>query len=96
MSKIAERHFHDDGRLIIQETHDFNPILDRAAQLRSAGIDGFGSDSKMVGIIPMHMWTMWARKWGVDPQDNAAMEEVVDRELADPDNAHFRVWGGRL
>lgn len=94
MSKLAEQVFEDDGKLIIQETHDFNPTLEAAKKLRSEGLGDLG-ESRLVGLVPMKMWHEWAKKWGVDPGDNKAMEEVVARELADSDNSHLRVWGGR-
>lgn len=93
--KIAERHTLEDGKLIVQETHDFNPVLDKAAALRSAGKTDFG-ESKLVGLIPMKLWAEWAKKWGVRPDDKQAMKDVLARELQNPDNAHFRVWGGRF
>lgn len=94
MTKIKEQVFEDDGKLIVQETHDFNPVMDRAKALKSAGRDALG-ESKLVGLVPMKMWHEWAKKWGVSPSDNAAMREVVARELADRDNAHLRVWEGK-
>lgn len=93
MTKINERIFEDDGKLIVQETHDFQPVLERAKSLQSAGAVGFG-ESRLVGLVPMKMWHEWAKKWGVNPGDNAAMREVVAREMSDPDNAHLRVWRG--
>lgn len=94
MSKIGEKIDLDDGKLIVQETHDFNPVLDRASALRSMGAEDFG-ESKLVGLVPMKLWAEWAKKWGVKPGDTAAMREVVARELADRDNCQFRVWGGK-
>ena len=93
--KIAEKHAVEDGKIHVVETHDFNPVLDKAAQLRSAGLEDMG-ESKLVGLVPMALWTAWARKWGVSPQDSKAMKEVVARELMDRDNAQFRVWDGRF
>ncbi len=93
--KLAEEAFLEDGRLIVKETHDFNPVLDRAAKLRSHGMENYG-ESKLAAVIPMAMWADWARKWGVKPDDTEAMKDVVARELMNPDNAHFRVWGGRF
>jgi hypothetical protein len=94
MTKISELVFEDDGNLIIQETHDFTQTLETAKRLKSEGADALG-ESKLVGLVPMKMWHEWGKKWGVDPQDNEAMKEVVARELADSDNAQFRVWGGK-
>jgi hypothetical protein len=94
MTKIAERVFEEDGKLIVQETHDFNPILEKAKALRSAGADALG-ESKLVGLVPMKMWHEWAKKWGVNPNDSHAMREVVAREMNDSNNAHLRVWQGK-
>lgn len=94
MSKIAEQVFANDGKIIIQETHDFTPVLERAESLRSAGLGDLG-ESKLIGMVPMKLWHEWAKKWGVNPGDNAAMREVVKKELADSDNSKFRVWDGR-
>jgi hypothetical protein len=94
MTKIAERMFEQDGKIIVQQTHNFNPVLEKAKALRSAGADSFG-ESKLVGLVPMKVWAEWAKKWGVNPNDAAAMREVVARELNNSDNAHLRVWEGR-
>jgi hypothetical protein len=94
MSKIAEKMFEEDGKIIVQQTHDFSPVLERAKALKSAGADSFG-ESKLVGLVPMKVWAEWAKKWGVNPNDTAAMREVVAREMNNSDNAHLRVWEGR-
>lgn len=94
MSKIAERMFEEDGKIIVQQTHDFTPVLERAKALKSAVADSFG-ESKLVGLVPMKVWAEWAKKWGVNPNDTAAMREVVAREMNNSDNAHLRVWEGR-
>lgn len=92
--KIAEKYDLEDGKLIVQETHDFNPVLNKASQLRSAGKTDFG-ESKLVGLIPMKLWHEWAKKWGVRADDHGAMREVIAREMNNPDNSLFRVWEGK-
>ena len=94
MTKIKEQVHWDEGKMIVQETHDFTPVMDRAKALKSAGVDGLGKDNKLVGMVPMKLWHEWAKKWGVKPSDNDAMREVVARELQSSDNAHLRVWEG--
>ena len=94
MTKIKETVHWDEGKMIVQETHDFTPVMDRAKALKSAGVDGLGKDNKLVGLVPMKMWHEWAKKHGVKPSDTAAMREVVARELMDRDNSHLRVWEG--
>jgi len=96
MSKISEKiHITDDDKIVIEQTHDYTPVLKRTAQLRSMGHTGMG-ENKLVGMIPMKVWAEWGKKWGVNAGDNDAMREVVARELADPDNAAFRVWEGKF
>ena len=93
--KIAEKVKFEDDKLIVQQTHDWNPILKKAKDLRGAGADRLG-ESRLVGLVPMKMWAEWAKKWGVSPNDSAAMKEVVARELQNSDNAHLRVWEGKF
>lgn len=96
MTKIKETIHYDesDDRIIVQQTHDFTPVMEKAKALKSAGLDGMG-ESKLVGLVPMKMWHEWAKKWGVNPGDSKAMREVVARELNSSDNAHLRVWEGK-
>tara|TARA_R110000744_G_scaffold192233_1_gene311359 strand:- start:26 stop:322 length:297 start_codon:yes stop_codon:yes gene_type:complete len=96
MTKISEKIHWDDmaGTMIVQETHDFTPIVKKAKALKSVGLNDFGNDNKLVGLIPAKMFEIWAKKWGVKYSDTDAMQEVVAKELMDPDNAHLRVWEG--
>ena len=92
--KIKEQIKFEDDKLIVQQTHDWNPVLEKAKALKDAGLESAG-ESKLVGLVPMKMWAEWAKKWGVNPNDTAAMREVVARELNSSDNSHLRVWEGR-
>jgi len=94
MTKIAEQMFEEDGKIVVKQTHDFSPVLERAKALKSAG-GGHLGESKLVGLVPMKVWAEWAKKWGVNPNDTAAMREVVAREMNNSDNAHLRVWEGK-
>jgi hypothetical protein len=98
MTKINEKIHWDDkaGKMIVQETHDFTPAMERAKSLKSLGLDNFGNDNKLVGVVPAKMFAIWAKKWGVSMSDQKAMEEVVARELMDRDNSHLRVWDGNF
>ena len=84
------------GKMIVQETHDFTPIVEKAKTLKSLGLDSFGNDNKLVGVVPAKMFAIWAKKWGVSMNNSKAMEEVVARELMDRDNSHLRVWDGKF
>lgn len=96
MTKISEKiHWDDnDRKMIVQETHDFTPVVEKAKALKSAGMTG-NSESRLVGLVPMKMWAEWAKKHGVRLDDHAAMRDVVARELNNSDNAHLRVWEGK-
>ena len=90
--KIEEKMFHQDGKLIVQETHDWNPVLEKAAALRSSGA-GVSGENRLVGLIDMKMWTEWAKEAGIPPSD-PAMKDVVKRKMLDGDFAKLRVWEG--
>lgn len=90
--KIAEKHYEQDGKLVIQQTHDWSPVLNKAQSLRSSGA-GVSGESRLVGLIDMKMWVEWAKEAGIKPSD-PAMKEVVKRKMLDPDFAKLRVWEG--
>lgn len=96
MTKIAENLIWDDNdkKMIVQETHNFQAVADKAKSLKSAGAGDLGNDNKLVGLVPMKMWHEWAKKWGVKPSDTDAMKEVLKKELLNSDNSQFRVWEG--
>ena len=54
MTKLNEKmHYDEDNdKIIIEQKHDYTPILNQTAQLRSDGKTDFG-ESKLVGVIPM-------------------------------------------
>lgn len=91
--KLNEQAFEQDGKLIIKQTHDWNPTLETTKALRSDGRTDFG-ESKLVGLIPMKLWAEWAKEAGLRPND-PAMKEVIKRKMLDPDFGGLRVWEGR-
>jgi hypothetical protein len=92
--KINEKIKFEDNKMIVQQQHDWNPILRKAKMLKDAGAESVG-ESKLVGLVPMKMWAEWAKKWGVNANDTNAMRDVVARELNSSDNSHLRVWEGK-
>jgi hypothetical protein len=95
MTKIAERMFLDEGKLVIQSTHDFTPVAEKAKTLNRHGMDSLG-ESKLVALIPDEMVNQWLKEAGVRWDDREGVEKVLARKLNDPDFSHFRVWGGRF
>jgi hypothetical protein len=93
--KLSEKMTVEDGKLLVQQSHDFSPVAEKSKAMQSAGMGSLG-ESRLVANIPMKMWAEWAKKHGVRVDDNGAMREVVHKELMNPDNAHFRVWNGNL
>ena len=96
MTKTKETIHWDGSKMIVQETHDFTPVLEKAKSLKSAGLDNFGNDNKLIGVVPAKMLEIWAKKWGVKFSDHEAMEAVIAKELMDPDNSYLRVWDGKF
>ena len=96
MTKISEKLIWDESeqKMVVQETHNFQAVAEKAKALKSAGAGDLGSDNRLVGLVPMKMWHEWAKKWGVKPGDTQAMKEVLKKELLNSDNSQFRVWDG--
>jgi hypothetical protein len=93
--KLSEQMTVEDGKLVIQQRHDFTPVAEMSKALQSSGLDRMG-ESRLVANIPMKLWAEWAKKHGVSAGDHGAMREVVHKELMNPDNSQFRVWNGNL
>ena len=93
--KLSERMTVEDGKLLVQQTHDFTPIVEKSKAMQSAEAWNLG-ESRLVANIPMKMWAEWAKKHGVRADDHGAMREVVHKDLMNPDNSQFRVWDGNL
>jgi hypothetical protein len=92
--KIGEKYIDADGsKFVIQTTYDFNPVLDRAATLRSIG-DGRVGESRHVATLPLALIREWCKEAGVAWSDIEGRKEVVKRKLMDRDFSQFRVWGG--
>lgn len=94
--KLSEKWFEQDGKVVLQQTHDHTPTINVNQSLRSLGAQGF-SDNKLVGVIDTGIMGQWAREAGVkgsDPEYWTKMKEVIKRKLTDGDFAKLRVWEG--
>lgn len=94
--KLAEKWFEQDGKVVQQQTHDFNPTLELNQQLRSADAQGFG-DNKLVGVVDTGMIGMWAKEAGIkgsDPDYWEKMKSIIKVKMLDGDFAKLRVWEG--
>jgi hypothetical protein len=95
MTQIAEQITFDGNNLIVKETHDFTPIVDRAKALQSAGMTSLG-ESRHVGDVPLKLLEIWLKEAGVKMSDRKAVEEVLKRKLMSGEFSQFRVWEGRF
>lgn len=93
--KLSQTVTVEDDKLLVQEMHDFTPVVEKSKALQSSQMWNLG-ESRLVANIPMKLWAEWGKKHGVRLDDHAAMAEVVHKELMNPDNAQFRVWDGNL
>lgn len=90
--KIGEKLFEQDGQIIHQRTFDPNPVLDRVADLKSAGIKGM-KESYHVGSIPMDLVTQWAKEAGVQ-WGSEEHREIMRKKLLSGEFNKLRPWEG--
>ena len=93
--KIKEQVHHDtkNDKIIVESTHDNNPALVSAEQLREAKV-GITGDNKLVGTIPIHIIKMWCDEAGVKWGDNEARKEIVKKKILSGEFDKLRVWKG--
>jgi len=92
--QIAEKFHNGEGdKFHIERVFDNSPYLKKAEQLRQAGAENFG-ESKVVGVLPAHLFYEWLKEAGVDPSDKEAAEEVLRRKMLSGDFDKLRVWKG--
>ena len=91
--KLAERYFDDDGKLVIVETHDPNPVLDQVAAMKSAGHVGF-SENRHVGRIPNFLLEQWLVEAGLSYTDDEAVKDLVKRKMLSGEFNNLRPWTG--
>ena len=87
--KIKEEDFVDGNNLITVETHDPNPVLERAALARDKGQNWPGM--RHIGTIPTFMLEVWMREEGLDYRDTDGINKMLTRKLKDPDFRKLRI-----
>lgn len=90
---LSERLDVDGDKLIHTRSHDFQPALDRAADLRAAGATGF-SESWLIGTVPMALVTDWLTEAGVTWDDTEAVNEVLRKKMLSGEFQKLRVHEG--
>jgi hypothetical protein len=92
MAKIAERWEQDGDKLIHIKTQDWNPMLDRAEELRQNGNADFG-ESKLVGVVDAALVGEWLKEAGI-AWDDPAVDDVIKRKMLSGEFDKLRVWQG--
>jgi hypothetical protein len=94
MSKIAEKHWIEDDKIIIKKTHDGSAVLNDVKYAREVAPNDFGSDYKHVGNVDMDMLNNWLKDAGVAWTDTPAVREVIKKKLMSSEFAGLRNWQG--
>lgn len=92
MAKLSEKMFEQDGKLVIQQTHNFQPVIDLASRLRSEGL-GVQGENKVIGVIPAKLSAIFAKEAGVKYGSPEHME-VMHKKLLSGELSKLRVWEG--
>ena len=92
MSKIAERIFSQDGKVIIHQQHDFQRTVEAATAARNAGLGDLG-ENKVVGRIPAKLAAIWAKEAGVAYGSEEHMS-IIEKKMLDGEFAKLRIWEG--
>lgn len=91
--KTRERVLFDGDALIHHRRFENAPYIEKAKQLRAqhGGVQG---ESRLAGIVPMHMLGEWAKEAGLQMSD-PAFRDVVRRKMLSGEFDKLRVWEGR-
>lgn len=95
-SGIVVWHHFDDvtGEVTYEDRYDLQNFLDVAAMERSADEQKDVDWGRKVASIPGPMYYELKRK-GIIEKDDPKQTKLM-KWIMDPDNAKFRIWGGRL
>lgn len=92
--KIKETAWAEDDGILVRETWDPNPALNRARQIRDGKPTLGVPDGKHVATIPRMLLEHWLVEEGISYCDREAVNEMLARKLNSGEFAHFRTWGG--
>lgn len=86
-----------EGRLIVQRSHDVEPLLDHLAELR-ATTNGKSKSGELyhVGDLDPVVVEDYIKQAGITFQDFITDDAHIKRILMNPDFSKFRVWQGRF
>ena len=93
-TKISEKFFFEDDKLIIKKTFDASHMLNDVKHAREVTENSFGSDYKLIGYVDFGELGNWLKEAGVSWTDTEAMKEVIKRNMLSNEFKALRVWEG--
>lgn len=84
----------DGDKLIRHKQEDVEPVLNRAAELRSNGITSLGKENWHVGSIPKIVLENWVKEAGLRFDDREAVADLIKKKLLSGEFDKLRVHGG--
>lgn len=93
-TKISEKIFFDDDKMIVKKTHDASHMLEDAKFARENSPNAFGSDYKLVGHVDAALVSVWLKEAGVSWDDTQAVKDIIKRKMMSNEFSALRVWNG--
>jgi len=93
-TKIKEKYFFEDDKLVVKQTYDASYMLNDAKQAREVTENSFASDYKHVGNVDLALLNIWLKEAGVKWTDTQAVKDVLKRKLMSNEYSDLRVWEG--
>lgn len=75
---------------------DLDVVAEHCGAMRSAGYTGPANDMKLAASVPAFFIQKYINDNGITFADFMRDQAHINRFLADPALAHFRVWQGRI
>jgi len=93
-TKLSEKFFFEDDKLIIKKTFDASHMLNDVKHAREVTENSFGSDHKLIGYVDFGELGNWLKEAGVSWEDTEAMKDVIKRKMMSNEFQALRVWEG--
>ena len=90
--EVDEKH---DQYVHVADKRDIDALAQHCADLRAVGA-GNGKDDKLCMQADSFTIQAWCDRVGVTWRQFWNNPELINRFIADPDNAAFRIWEGKL
>jgi hypothetical protein len=85
----------DGDKMVVENTQDATPYLERAQALHKEGVHG-SKDFKHAAEIPMIAVQSYINRVGITFAEWMANPVHIKAMLNDPDLKHTRIWPGRV